>query len=59
MNGGKNMKDYKILRDKQNDANVAKERLMRIQNELEEAGFIRQANSLGTIIWKLEEWQNK
>lgn len=52
-------KDYEELRSLQNDASAAKERLMQIQNQLYDAGFIRQANSLGTIIWKLEEWQNK
>ncbi len=41
------------------DINVAKERLMRVASELEDAGGIREAKSLETIIWKLEEWQNK
>lgn len=52
-------KDYEELYRLQNDANNAKERLMEICYKLEEAGFIRQAKSLDTIICKLEEWQNK
>lgn len=37
----------------------AKERLMRIASELREIGAVREANSLETIIWNLEVWQNK
>lgn len=43
----------------QSEANSPKEQLMKIMDELEEAGFIREAKSLGTIIFKLEIWQNK
>ena len=53
------MKDMEFLRQKQSDASVAKERLIQIMSALEEEGFIRQAKSLSTIIWKLEVWQNK
>ena len=52
------MKDAEI-RNLQMDANVAKERLMRIADELREIGAIRKANTLETIIEKLEIWQNK
>lgn len=52
-------KDYEKKYQLQSDASVAKERLMKIEDELRENGFIREANSLSTIIWKIEEWQNK
>ena len=41
------------------ETNVAKERLMRIADELREIGANREAGSLETIIEKLEIWQNK
>jgi len=53
------MKDIELLRRKQEEASTAKYRLMNIMHELEEAGFIRQAKSLETIIIKLEMWQSK
>lgn len=53
------MKDMEFLRQKQSEASVAKERLIQIMYALKEEGFIRQAKSLETIIWKLEAWQNK
>jgi len=40
------------------EANTAKNRLMKIRDELEELGAIRKAKSLGVIIGKLEHWQN-
>lgn len=42
-----------------NDAETAKTRLLSIQDGLREIGAIREANTLGTIIAKLEAWQNK
>lgn len=42
-----------------NEANNAKDRLISILYELEEIGAIREAQTLGTIIGKLETWQNK
>lgn len=42
-----------------NEANSAKDRLISIQYGLEEIGAIREAQTLGTIIGKLEAWQNK
>lgn len=53
------MKNMELLRQKQSEANVAKDRLISIMYELEEGGFIRQAKSLDTIITKLEIWQHK
>lgn len=53
------MKNMNFLREKQSDANAAKDKLIDIMHDLEEEGFIRQAKSLETIIIKLEIWQNK
>lgn len=39
-------------------ANNPKHDLMTIADKLEEIGAIREAKSLGTIIWKLEAWQH-
>lgn len=52
-------KDYEEKLRLQDEANVAKDRLINIESKLRDAGFIREANSLSTIIWKLEEWQHK
>lgn len=41
------------------EANVAKDRLIKIMYEIEDIGAIREARSLETIIEKLEIWQNK
>ena len=41
------------------DANTAKDRLISIEYELRDIGAIREANSLSTIIGKLEAWQNR
>ena len=40
-------------------AETAKMRLVWIEDQLREIGAIREANSLATIITKLEMWQNK
>lgn len=48
-----------ILDHLQNEANTPKERLIEIMGKLEEAGLIRRAKELGTIIGKLEGWQHK
>lgn len=48
-----------LIRECQDEANTAKERLMNIVYKLEEGGAIRQAKSLETIIEKLETWQHK
>lgn len=52
------MRDYEDLYKAQQDAEWAKERLINIMYKLEEAGFVRKAKSLGTIIGNLETWQN-
>lgn len=41
------------------EANTAKSRLGDIQAKLLDMGAVREANSLLTIIFRLEEWQNK
>lgn len=53
------MKDQRTVQRIKSEINPAKERLMRAADELREAGAIRDANSLETIIEKLEIWQNK
>lgn len=50
------IKDYEEKSRLQDEANAAKDRLISIEYKLRDAGFIREANSLSTIIWKLEEW---
>lgn len=40
-------------------ANEAKERLDSIAYQLEELGYVRKAKSLMTIVYRIEEWQNK
>lgn len=41
------------------EANTAKHCLISLMYDLEEIGALRDAKSLGTIIGKLEIWQNK
>ena len=53
------MNDNKSIKERLTDrATVAKDRLIEIMDELENEGFHRKAQSLGTIIEKLERWQN-
>ena len=40
-------------------ANEAKDRLYRMVCELQEEGYIQKAKSLMTLVYKIEEWQNK
>lgn len=40
------------------DANAAKNRLLKIVDDLRVAGGIREANSLEKIVEKLERWQH-
>lgn len=56
MNKVEKFAEVRILKD---EANVAKDRLMLIENKLREIGANREANSLSTLIEKLEIWQNK
>lgn len=54
----KNTKDIERLQDLQAKANKAKDLLICLEDELRAEGFDRKANSLSTIITKLEIWQN-
>lgn len=40
-------------------ANQAKDRLAEIADRLEEAGYIRKARSCMTLVYLIEEWQNR
>lgn len=42
-----------------NEANEAKERLARIAEKLESAGYTRKAKSCMTLVYRIEEWQNR
>ena len=54
------MKDKeRTLEHMQNEANTPKEKLIGIMGRLEEAGLLRRARELGTIIERLEKWQHK
>lgn len=53
------MKDEKELRRLLMEANQAKDRLYRIAMTLEEKGYIRKAKSCMTLVYKIEEWQNR
>lgn len=52
------MKDYEEKERLLDSATPAKDRLIDIADKLEDAGFTRKANSLRTLIEKLEIWQN-
>ena len=53
------MNKKEIIENCKYEANSAKNRLIHIMSELIEAKAFREAKSLGTIIGKLETWQNK
>ena len=55
----KTNKDYEKLNDILYRANVAKDRLYRVAEDLREAGFDRKADSCMTLVYKIEEWQNR
>ena len=42
-----------------NEANEAKDRLARLADKLEKAGYTRKASSCMTLVYKIEEWQNR
>ncbi len=52
------MKNDKIESLK-SDCNSPKEKLMSIQNQLNEIGAVKEAEQLDKIIIKLEVWQNR
>lgn len=52
-------KNYEEIEHLKSEASSPKDRLLEITSSLYDAGAIREAKSLETIIAKLEEWQNK
>lgn len=52
-------RDYDAVKALKREANVAKERLMRIEQELRSAGAVREANGISAIIVRIEVWQNR
>lgn len=42
-----------------NEANQAKDRLARLAEKLEENGYHRKAKSCMTLVYQIEEWQNR
>ena len=42
-----------------NEANQAKDRLSQLAEKLEVAGYHRKAKSCMTLVYKIEEWQNR
>lgn len=41
------------------EANEAKDRLARLSDKLEEAGYHRKAKSCMSLVWAIETWQNR
>ena len=41
------------------DANPAKDRLAEVARKLDEAGFHRKAKSCMSLVYQIEEWQNR
>lgn len=55
----KTQRDLEYINNLKLEANSAKDKLMDIEDSLREVGANREANSLSTIIARLEAWQNK
>lgn len=55
----KTHRDLEYINNLKLEANSAKDKLMAIEDSLREVGANREANSLSTIIARLEAWQNK
>lgn len=53
------MKNDEELRRLLNEANEAKDRLARIATKLAVKGYTRKAKSCMTIVYRIEEWQNR
>ena len=53
------MKDQETLNRLLMEANEAKERLARIAEKLEEAGYNRKAKSCMRLVYQIEAWQNR
>lgn len=52
-------KDYEEFQRILNEANEAKDRLARIANKLEELGYHRKSKSAMSLVYEIEEWQNR
>ena len=52
----KDIEEYERLIE---EANEAKDRLASIAERLEEAGYIRKSKSCMTIVYNIEDWQNR
>ncbi len=57
MTNKKNEEAYRRLIT--NEANKAKESLARLSYELDELGYHRKAASAMTLVYRIEEWQNR
>ena len=53
------MKDRHEYERLLNEANAAKDRLARLAEKLDEAGYHRKAKSCMTLVYSIEEWQNR
>lgn len=42
-----------------NDANKAKEELHKVVQKLYDAGYVRKARAGASLIYRIEEWQNR
>ena len=54
----KSQRDLEKIRALKADVNSPKSKLITIMSELKSVGAIREANTLSTIIARLEAWQN-
>lgn len=52
-------KDYDELYRLLENANAAKDRLAQLAERLAEKGYHRKAQSCMTLVYKIEEWQNR
>ena len=55
----KTQRDLECIASFKLEANSAKDKLIAIEDGLREMGAAKEANSLSTIIARLEAWQNK
>ena len=53
------MKDTAEYERLLNEANAAKDRLAAIADKLHEMGYHRKAKSCMTLVYHIEDWQNK
>lgn len=59
-NGGDRMKTKEAEKERIiMEANQAKERLAQVAEKLDSLGYSRKAKSCMTIVYRIEEWQNR